>query len=166
MKLKLNYFVIPLLVFGVAAVGTVFTTANLATWYKTLTLPSFAPAGQIIGLIWTTLYVMIAASIIYFWNNVKHDRTIGKILVLFAVNGFLNAFWSFVFFGSHLVYEAIFVSAAMALTIYLLVYLILQIPAQGVARKSLRTSAYLLIPYAAWVTFATYLNYVIFSLNK
>lgn len=158
MKLKPNYFVIPLLVFAVAAVGTLFTTPNLAIWYKTLTLPAFAPAGQIIGLIWTILYVLIAVSIVLFWNNVEHDRIASMILGIFAVNGFLNVFWSFVFFSAHLVYAALFVSAAMALTIYLLIYLIY--------KSSLRTSAYLLIPYAAWVTFATYLSYVIFTLNK
>jgi translocator protein len=158
MKLKSNYFFIAAAVLAVAAVGTLFTTPNIPTWYATLTLPSFAPPGQVIGLVWTFLYVLIAASIILFWNRVPHgDSAFRPVLSILIVNGILNAGWSYVFFSLHQVGFAIFVSAFMALTIYGLIYLLW---------KPLRTAAYLLIPYAAWVTFATFLNYVIFTLNK
>jgi tryptophan-rich sensory protein len=158
MKIKLNYLVIPLIVFAVAVIGTLATTPNLETWYKTLTLPSFAPAGQIIGTVWTILYILISISLIIFWNKAKRDDSFKQILLVFGVNGFLNAFWSYVFFAWHQIGWAVLISALMAITIYLLIYQLYS--------KSLKTAAYLLVPYAAWVTFATYLNYVIFTLNK
>lgn len=167
MKIKLNYLIIPLIVFLVAAIGTLATIPNLETWYKTLSLPSFAPAGQIIGTVWTILYILISVSLILFWNNAKRDICFKRALVVFGINGFLNALWSYVFFGWHQIGWAVLVSALMAVTIYLLIFQFYS----NLSKKSenpnaLKTAAYLLVPYAAWVTFATYLNYVIFTLNR
>ncbi|MDO8507998.1 MAG: TspO/MBR family protein [bacterium] len=156
MKIKLNYIIIPLIAVAVAVSGSLATSANIASWYSSLTLPSFAPPGQIIGIVWTALYVLITASVLLFWNKSKRDDKFQTITGIFLVNAFLNAFWSYVFFSLQQIGLAIFVSSAMALTIYALIYFIY-------SRQ--RIAALLLIPYGLWVTFATYLNYLIWTLN-
>lgn len=152
MKIKPNYLIIPGIVATVALIGSAFTTPNL-DWYQTLKLPSFAPPGQIIGLVWTTLYILIAAAVLIYWNKVEHNKI---ITAHFITNAVLNASWSLVFFGQKEIGWAIFVSAWMAVTIYVLIYLLY---------PKNKTAAFLLVPYAAWVTFATYLNYLIWTLN-
>lgn len=156
MKIKPNYIIIPSVVIAVAVLGSMATSANLASWYSGLSLPSFAPPGRIIGIVWTTLYILITASALLFWNKSKRDNKFNIITGIFIANAFLNAFWSYVFFSLHEIGWAILVSGAMALTIYALIYFIY--PRQ-------RVSALLLIPYGLWVTFATYLNYLIWTLN-
>lgn len=156
MKIKPNYIIVPLISIIVAVVGSLATSANLASWYSTLALPSFAPPGQIIGIVWMILYILITISALLFWNKIRHDKKFQVITGIFLANAFLNAFWSYVFFSLHEIGWAILVSVTMALTIYALVYLIY--PKQ-------RTAALLLIPYGLWVTFATYLNYLIWTLN-
>lgn len=155
MKIKTNYITIPLIVLLVAVLGSLAVMPNLG-WYNTLTLPNLAPSGRIIGMVWTALYILIAVSTILFWNKAKRDSLFTAIVAIFILNGFLNAFWSYVFFSWHHIGWAVFVSAAMALTTYLLIYLIY---------PKYRVAAYLLVPYALWVTFATYLNFLIWNFN-
>jgi len=156
MKVKLNYIIIPLAVILVAVLGSLATTPNIVSWYNHLTLPNIAPPGWVIGMVWTVLYILIAISALTFWNKGKRDRLFPAITAIFIVNGFLNAFWSYVFFAWHRIGWAVLVSAAMAITIYILIYLIY---------PRAKLSAALLVPYALWVTFATYLNFLIWNFN-
>ena len=155
MKIKANYIIIPLLVLAVSVLGSLAVTPNL-DWYSTLTLPNIAPGGQVIGIVWTILYTLIAISLLYFWNKGERDSISPAILGIFIVNGFLNTFWSYVFFSWQEIGWAILVSVAMALTTYTLIYLIY---------PRHKFSAALLVPYALWVTFATYLNFLIWNFN-
>ncbi|MFB6181733.1 MAG: TspO/MBR family protein [Candidatus Magasanikbacteria bacterium] len=157
MKLKPNYFTIPLLTFTVAYLGRMFTTAGIQSgWYETITKPAWTPSGSTISLVWTTIFVLTAISALIVWNKCSRDTRFKKIIAVFILNGFLNFSWSFLFFGSGFVGFAVIWSGLIALTVGLLIYWIWS--------KS-RLAAILLIPYLAWVCFATYLNYVIFTLN-
>lgn len=157
MKIKLNYIIIPLVVIAVAIIGSYFTTPNIESWYNFLTLPGIAPSGQVIGVVWTVLYVLIAASGLLFWNKSEKDKYFSLIVGIFLANAVLNAFWSYVFFSLNEIGWAVVVSAAMAITIYLLITLLY---------KRQKVASILLIPYALWVSFATYLNYLIWTLNS
>ncbi len=156
MKIKPNYIVIPLVVIVVAVLGSLATSANLG-WYNTLKLPSVAPPGQVIGTIWTVLYVLIVASALIFWNRANSSKYFRLIVAVFLLNAYFNAFWSFTFFSFHMIFLSLLVSGVMALTIFTLIGLIY--PRQ-------RTAALLLIPYGVWVIIATYLNYLIWVLNR
>ena len=51
MKIKINYFIIPLVAVILSALGGYFTSQGLSTWYPALIKPSFTPPGYVIGMV-------------------------------------------------------------------------------------------------------------------
>lgn len=156
-KLKPNYFVIPLITILVSYLGSIFTSKGINSgWYDLINKPSWTPPGSIIGLVWTIIFILATISALIVWNKLERDKRFWKIIYLFIINAGLNLFWSFLFFAQGLIGIAMIESAILGISVYLLVYFIWP--------KS-KLAASLLIPYAAWVTFATFLNYSILILQ-
>lgn len=153
--MKLNYFLIPLFIISISYFGGGITSQNMG-WYKTLALPAIAPPGYFIGIVWTIIYVLAGASAILFWNKNKNDSGFRIIALWFIVNGLLNLFWSFVFFKAHLLGWAIVEMSFLNATTIVLIWRLW---------KNNKISAWLLLPYVAWVSFATYLAFLIWKLN-
>lgn len=153
--MKLNYLTIPLAVALTAVAGSRITSANMS-WYDTLKLPAIAPAGSLIGLVWTVIFALTALSILLFWQREK-NRDFKKVVAwLFILNGVLNVLWSQVFFGWHLLGWALV--EMVALNLVNLWLIILLWPRH-------KWSSLLLWPYFVWVCFATYLTAMIWLLN-
>ena len=146
-----------LLPIAVAAVPMVGATRSVVDdgWYDSLVLPMTAPPGAVIGIVWSVLYVLIAISLVLAWRTVKKKRR-GLVTALFTINLIANAAWSPIFFIEQSIGLAIHVAAIIALTAWLLVYEL---------RGSSKTASWLLVPYALWTTFATYLSAHIWVLN-
>ena len=157
MKLKLNYFIIPLIVIGVSVVGSVFTSQSVNGWYQTLNLPSWTPPGSIIGAVWTVLFILIAISALIFWNRAKRNRIFGVIVGVFLLNAVLNVLWSYLFFGKHLMMWGFVEIIFLEFSIIALIVMIWPFS---------RIASVLLWPYAGWVALAGYLNYLIWILNS
>jgi len=156
-KLQPNYFIIPLLVLLVSALGSYFTSQGMMSgFYDSLDLPALAPPGAVIGAVWTVIYILTAAAILIVWNRFKRDDTFNRIIWLFVINGVLNVMWSCIFFTREFIRLAIVDAAAMGITVLILISLIYP--------RSKWTSM-LLLPYLVWVIFATYLNYLIWIYN-
>jgi len=153
--MKLNYFVIPLFVLLVSASGSSITQKGM-DWYRTLVLPSLAPPGYVIGIVWTIIFILTAISAILFWNQKPQPKHFTTIWLLFFVNGLLNVYWSALFFGQHMIFESIIEMILLNLVNLCLILLLY---------KDCRKSAMLLLPYLLWVGFATYLTFNIFQLN-
>lgn len=121
--------------------------------YRTLILPSWAPPGWLFGPVWLTLYTLMGIAAWLVWQ--KSDRR--GALALFAIQLVLNAAWTPVFFGLRStgggLVVIVLLDAAIAATII------------AFARRSL-LAAVLLLPYAAWTSFAAVLNAVIWSENR
>lgn len=138
---------------AVALVGGLATDTS-STWYTTLDRPSWQPPGAVFGPVWTVLYVLIAISATLAYRDVRRGRTL--VLGLFAVNLVLNVGWTWIFFQGHAPVAAGIEIIALLATIVALIRLVA--PAS-------RTAAWLLVPYAAWVTFATALTWTIALTN-
>ena len=151
----IHYVIIPAIVFGVAWVGTFFTRQGI-TWYQTLSLPWWTPPDRIIQGAWTTIFILIAVSLIMLWNRRTDEHCHCAIFNVFVANGIFNVVWSALFFVLHDVGVAVLVALLLALSAYALIILL---------RPISRTASWLLAPYALWATFATYLNYVIWQMN-
>lgn len=138
-------------------IGSVFTTPSIPGWYAALTKPPFNPPNWVFAPVWTILYALmgIAAYLVY-EKGLRRDD-IRKALAVFAGQLILNALWSIVFFGAHLILGAavliVFLWGMIAATIWLF------------ARIS-KAAAYLLVPYILWVSFATILNISLYVLNR
>lgn len=150
-----NYFIIPLLTVLTGAAGSFFTSRNM-DWYDNLKLPSFTPPGSVIGTVWTVLFILAMTSALIVWNAVPHRGNFKLIIAVFCINALLNIGWSALFFGAHQIGAAIGEAALLGISVIALIALIWPLSRLGAA---------LLIPYAAWVAFATYLTYAVWNLN-
>jgi tryptophan-rich sensory protein len=154
--MKWNYIIIPIFVFLTAFIGSTLTDPN-STWYKTLKLPNFAPPGYVIGIVWTIIFILCAISALIIWNKLPHDNLFGWIIGIFVINALLNIGWSLLFFNQHQILASLVEMIFLEISVILLIVL---------SWKGVQLAAYLLLPYAAWVLFATYLTVNIYQLNK
>ncbi len=154
--MHLSYIFIPLITILVAYVGGQFTVRSVKTWYRMIRKPSWTPPGSVIGAVWAVLYILAAISALIVWN-LSSALVPMTIAVLFCLNAVVNVLWSYVFFYLHKMGPAIWVCLFLDLTIVLLIQFI--VPLSSLA-------AWLLVPFAAWVTFASYLNYRVWAMNR
>lgn len=121
-------------------------------WYAALNKPSFNPPGWVFGPVWTVLYLLIA---MVGWRAYAAGPTRSRMRLWWVQMG-LNFLWSPVFFVLHRPDWAVFVIAALLLTLFALLRL---------SWHADRLSAWALVPYVAWVSFASLLNISIVLLN-
>lgn len=145
------------LVLTAAGIGNLATFANLQTWYLHLNKPSFTPPNWVFGPAWGILYVLM---IIAFWRVLSlpadtHGKRTG--IASFLVQLVLNAAWSVVFFGMHSPLGGLVVIGLMIVAILATIRAFFRIDP---------LSGFLLIPYLAWVSFATALNAGVWMLNR
>jgi len=154
-NMKLNYIIIPLIVFLVAFAGSLITSGGM-DWYKTINLPAWTPLGSVIGAVWTTIFILSAISALIVWNRFPRGRRFSWVFIIFGINALLNIFWSYLFFGKNLLDFAFWEAGFLFISVVLLIILI---------RPVSRLAAILLYPYAIWGAFATYLTYTVWMLN-
>lgn len=153
---KLVTFIIAQAVsFAAGAIGSLATFTNVNTWYATLDKPFFNPPNWVFGPVWTALYALMGISL-YLVLTASYQKTKKPALILFGVQLALNALWSLVFFGLHAPWAAVVIIVVLLACIIATIKMFWPIS---------RTAAYLLLPYAAWVSFATALNMAIAILN-
>ena len=142
--------------FTVAGVGSRWTTAEIPVWYRTLVRPAMAPPNWVFAPVWTLLYLLMAlAAWLASQTAPSPLRTWG--LALFLVQLALNLAWSWIFFRQHALGaalgEVVLLWAAIGATTL-------------VFRAISPLAAGLMLPYWAWVTFATLLNEEFWRLNQ
>ena len=134
-------------------VGTPFVIRATKTWYRRIPLPTWTPPDRVFAPTWTTLYAMMGIA------AARVARTSGgtsPAVVHFVAHYGLNLMWAPVFFGLQRLWLALFMNFALIAS---LAVLIVQYAAVS------RSSALLLLPYMAWLLFATALNVAICKLN-
>lgn len=141
---------------GVGICSGLLTQEGLATWYGTIARPSWNPPGWVFGPVWTALYVMMGIALVQV-VGAERDRLVRQLgLGLFAVQLILNFGWSWIFFINHDLFGALVEIIALWLAI----------AATALAfAKTRRSAGLLLVPYLAWVSFATVLTAAIWRLN-
>jgi translocator protein len=137
-----------------AVVGGSITV--LDTWYYSLQQPGWAPPDYMFGIIWTSIFALIAVAGVLAWEKAPTRRDVEVILGLFALNGFLNLGWSFIFFRIERPDIAFYELIALWLSVLVLIIF---------CGRFSKISALLLVPYLMWVTVAGVLNYQVVQLN-
>lgn len=137
-------------------IGTLFTVSSIQGWYNVLNQPSFRPPNWIFGPVWIILYTLMGISFYLIWSKGAKKKEVRTALSLFLVHLFFNASWSIVFFGWHQIFLAL-------INIVILWVLIVVVITKF--SKINKKAGFLLLPYLAWVSFATILNYSIWILN-
>ncbi|NTU92880.1 MAG: tryptophan-rich sensory protein [Chlorobiaceae bacterium] len=128
----------------------------MESWYDTLNKPLLTPPKKIFGPVWAGLYLLIFSALaVYFLTPSKpHFLPTVVLLILHFSAGFA---WTSIFFGRKLILPALFDLLFMDVTLTAILALFL--PANSI-------SALLLLPYAGWCLFATWLNWSIWRLNR
>ncbi len=135
-------------------IGSMFTAPSITGWYATLVKPEIAPPNWIFGPVWTTLFLLMGIAAFLVWRTRRNTK---MALGLFGLQLALNVLWSLLFFGLHNP------GAALAEIIFLWLAIVATIVAFA---KISKPAAWLLAPYIAWVSFAGYLNFLLWSLNS
>ncbi len=135
-------------------IGSVFTFRNIPTWYAGLTKPPFSPPNWLFGPVWTILYILMGISL--FLIIIKQKEIFSKPVKIFLLHLGINSLWSIVFFGMKSPGSAFLVIIVLWYIIYYLI---------KTFRKIDKRASDLLIPYLAWVSFASLLNFSVWILN-
>lgn len=150
---------IPVMVAAVAAILVASLGASvtdIGPWYQALRKPAWQPPDWLFGPAWTVIFACAALSAATAWRDARDDADREWLIGLFALNGFLNVLWSFLFFRMQRPDLALIEVGVFWLSI-LVLYL--------VVRPYSRTGSLWLLPYMAWVAFAAVLNWAVVGLN-
>ena len=124
-------------------------------WFDALEKPALMPPGWLFGVAWTILYVLmgLALAIVLHARGAKGR---GPAIVLFLVQLVMNLAWSPLFFRAHQVGSALILLLALIVVVAITIWLFDRVR---------RIAGLLLLPYLAWLCFASFLNYEIGRLN-
>lgn len=124
-------------------------------WFQSLVKPAIFPPPIWFGIVWSILYIMLGfalALVCAAWGARGRAAAITIFLIQLAV----NMAWSPVFFGQHQITAGLIIISVLDVLVIITVLLFWRV------RK---LAAVLMLPYLAWILFATVLNYEFLRLN-
>ncbi len=150
------YVISAALALGIGCLSALLTAGNMDL-YSQIVQPPLAPPPWLFPVVWTILYILMGISAAMIWLQRSANRSeADRALTVYALNLFLNFFWSIIFFNMRAYLFAFLWLVALWAVILMMIIKFAKIkPVAG----------YLQIPYLLWVTFAGYLNLAIYILN-
>ena len=138
---RVRRFTLIVAVILAAAVGSMASTsAGTDSWYLLLNKSELNPPSYVFGIVWPILYILMMASAF-----LAHK----KIFLIFIVQLFFNAVWSWLFFRFQMpLFALLDIYLLIAINIYIL----------NLMYKENKLAFFLFIPYVVWISFASYLN--------
>lgn len=128
---------------------------DIMDWHESLQTSPFTPPSIVFSIVWPILYSMIATVGWIIWNQktINHHNA---IKIAYIIQLLLNWSWIPLFFKMHLIGSSLIcLISILFLSLSLIFHL----------KKQLPIAALLLFPYAAWLTFAAYLNMYVWIHN-
>ena len=152
-KKIISLLIFIVLAFGASAWGGLITSFYKEPWYSTIIKPEFNPPDWIFAPVWIVLYLAMSVAIWLIWINPKKSE---KVIYIYFIHLLINGSWSLFFFGLHLILVSLII---IGIIIFFVIWLIkLYYPINKI-------SAFLMIPYLVWLSYAFILNLYIFILN-
>ena len=138
---RVRGFTLIVAVICAAAIGSMASTsASTDSWYLLLNKSELNPPSYVFGIVWPILYILMMASAF-----LAHK----KIFLIFIVQLFFNAVWSWLFFRFQMpLFALLDIYLLIAINIYIL----------NLMYKENKLAFFLFIPYVVWISFASYLN--------
>lgn len=153
--LRWALFIVPLVVLLGFLAGRLSGSGADSLWFQSLVKPDIFPPPMWFGIVWTVLYILMGlalAMVCAAWGA----RGRGLAIALFAVQFALNLSWSPTFFAMHEIKAALIIIAVLDVLVIATIVMFWRI------RK---LAGALLLPYLAWILFATVLNWQFLELN-
>lgn len=137
-------------------IGSIFTNANIPTWYAALKKPSFAPPNWVFAPVWTVLFVLMGIAAYLVWRQGLSNPAVKTALIIFIVQLIFNMLWSLVFFTlKSPLFGFVVIIILWLLILFTIIYFF----------NISKVAGILLIPYIVWVSFASILNFMLWRLN-
>ena len=133
-----------------------FLTSMGMDSFDALTKPPLTPPSFLFPIVWTVLFILMgvgAARIFMTEPTAARNRD----LIVYVVQLAVNFFWSIIFFNLQAYAFAFFWLILLWVLILTMIYLFCKVD---------KPAALIQIPYAIWVTFAGYLNLMIWLMNR
>ncbi len=138
----------------VAGLGGLMT--DLGPWYASLKQPPWKPSDLWFGPVWTLIFALTALAGVQAWTKLPAGSQRRRVMWLFAINILLNLWWSALFFRLHRPDWSLYEVGLLWLSILGLIISL---------RAVSRLASLLMVPYLAWVSFASVLNWWVVELN-
>jgi len=153
--LRWSLFTVPLLLVLGFFSGQAAGSGPGNPWFDDLVKPAIYPPPIAFPIVWSALYLLMGISLAMILSA-RGAAGRGLAVVVFVIQLALNLAWSPVFFAMHQITGAFWIAVAMSVTILITIVLFWRIrPVAGM----------LLLPYLAWVCFASVLTFEIGRLN-
>jgi len=135
------------------AAGTTGAVFKPGAWYDSLAKPDWLPPKWAFPVVWTLLYLLMS------WAAARIAGQEGSALgmALWALQIALNTLWTPVFFGAHRKGMGVLIIGALWLTV---AALLIQFWALDF------WAGLMILPYLAWLTIATALNFWVWRNNR
>ena len=133
--------------------GGYITSYFKEPWYSSIIKPSFNPPDWVFAPVWISLYLIMGYAAWLMWSTKAKTQ---KILNIYFIHLIINASWSVTFFAFHQILVSLIIIGLIIIFVIWLIKLYYPIN---------KISAYLMVPYLAWLCFSFSLNYSIFTLN-
>ena len=148
----ISFTIFAIITYSASFIGSLATFSYKEPWYSTLNKSFLTPPDWVFAPVWTTLYLFMAIAI---WSAWHKNYNINLVLI-YLIHLCFNTTWSVVFFVFHNMVLALLV---LIILIALIINLILRF------KRVKILSAYLMIPYLLWCSFALILNTSLIILN-
>ena len=149
----LSFLLFFILTYSASFIGSLATISFKEPWYSQLTKSNFNPPDWIFAPVWTTLYFMMTLAIWLYWHSKNRDM---NTIYIYFIHILFNTTWSIVFFAFHNILLALF---NLMILLCLIIILIIRF------KRVNYVSAYLMIPYLLWSSYALFLNFNLLILN-
>ena len=157
MKLWLKILVCVVLVEALGGATSATMGDSLSTWYPNLDKPPGTPPNSVFFPVWTTLFALMGIAVALVWHRGTPPEAKRAALTWFAIQFVFNLAWTPVFFGLQ--------QMGIALGVIVVLWIAIVITIDRF-RKADPVAPWLLLPYLAWVSYATYLNAGNWWLNR
>ncbi|MDR1694466.1 MAG: tryptophan-rich sensory protein [Lactobacillaceae bacterium] len=127
--------------------GFITDEAVLSGWYNQLNKPLITPPNWIFTPMWFAIYVLMGFSIAIIYDT--NTQYTNPALVFFGFSFIFNILWTVIFFVIQSLDIAFINIIVIDITLIVSIYYFYKID---------KKAFYLLLPYAAWILFATYLS--------
>ena len=149
------YAVFIVLTEAVGALSGFLTRDGTKTYEAFAAKPALTPPGAVFPVVWSVLYALMGIGVARIWRSAA-SAVRKQSVILFAAQLAVNFVWSLLFFNAKVYGFAFIWLALLWILIVLMIRAFYQVD---------KTAAYLQIPYLLWVTFAGYLNFMVWQLN-
>lgn len=150
------YVISIVIALGVGSLAACLVRGNIRL-YAVLNKPPLAPPALLFPIVWTVLYILmgIGSTRIYLQRS-AYPYEVLDALLSYALQLILNFFWPIIFFN---MLTFLFAFIWLVVLWCAIIKMIFKFSRLDTA------AAYLQIPYLLWVTFAGYLNFMIYLMN-